>query len=57
MSQNESKMKNRALMPNVVPLVESHMKEFGEGKVLWCKDYVTGVEKGKKDQEGFPSKY
>jgi hypothetical protein len=55
MSQNESRMKNRALMPQCAAFVDSMREAFGEVTVTYAKE--NGIEKGKKDQEGFPSKY
>jgi hypothetical protein len=55
MSQNESKMNNRKLMPQCAAWVDDIRNHFGEVTVTYAKE--NGIEKGKKDQEGFPSKY
>jgi hypothetical protein len=53
MSQNESKMNNRKLMPTVAAWVDDIRNHFGEVTVTYAKE--NNLEKGKKDQEGFPS--
>jgi hypothetical protein len=50
---SSSKEKNRQLMPQCAAWVDDIRNHFGEVTVTYAKE--NGIEKGKKDQEGFPS--